>query len=105
MTKKPGKVARSAQAHPGEPIFAGLLEAAPDAMVIVDSGGEIVLVNGQTERLFGYRRDELLGRPIETLVPDRFRIGHPAHRSAYAHDSRTRPMGAGLDLSARRKDG
>ena len=83
----------------------GLLEAAPDAMVIVGGDGRIVLVNGQTERLFGYTREELLGQPIEILVPERLRGAHPAHRGGYFHDPRARPMGIGLDLHARRKDG
>jgi protein-histidine pros-kinase len=85
--------------------FRGLLEAAPDAMVIVDEQGVIVLVNSQTERVFGYARGELLGQRIETLVPARFREGHPERRAAYIADPRTRPMGAGLDLFGRRKDG
>jgi len=85
--------------------FGGLLEAAPDAMVLVNPEGRIVLVNGGAERMLGYRVDELLGRPVEVLVPERFRPGHPAHRAGYAADPRTRPMGAGLDLAVRCKDG
>ena len=86
--------------------FRGLLEAAPDALVIVGRSGKIELVNGQTERLFGYRRDELLGQPIESLVPPRYHTVHPRHREGYfATDPHTRPMGAGLDLQAVRKDG
>ncbi len=85
--------------------FRGLLEAAPDAMVIVGPSGDIVLVNSQTERVFGYKREELLGKPIEILVPDRFRKDHPSRRDGYLGDPRTRPMGAGLELFARRKDG
>ena len=85
--------------------FRGLLEAAPDAMVIVDDTGTIKLVNAQTEALFGYRRDELLGRPVELLVPKRFQTHHTRHRDSYATTRQVRPMGAGLELHGLRKDG
>jgi len=85
--------------------FRALLEAAPDAMVIVDSRGCITLVNTQTERLFQYDRSELLGQPVELLVPDRFRPTHPRHRDGYFADPHARPMGSGLELWGRRKDG
>ncbi len=85
--------------------FRGLLEAAPDAMVIVDASGIINLVNHQTERLFGYGRDELLGKPVEILVPDKFRSVHPERRTGYFGEPKTRPMAAGLELFGRRKDG
>jgi hypothetical protein len=85
--------------------FAGLLEAAPDAMVCVDAHGRIALVNAQTERLFGYGRDELIGQPVEMLVPDAARDIHPSRRAGYVADPRPRPMGAGLELAGRRRDG
>jgi two-component system sensor histidine kinase/response regulator len=85
--------------------FRALLESAPDAMVIVDGAGEIVFVNSQTEKLFGYRREELLGGRVEMLVPDRSRDHHPDHRTRYCADPHQRSMGAGLELCGRRKDG
>jgi PAS domain S-box-containing protein len=85
--------------------FRGLLESAPDAIVIVDGDGVIVLVNGQTETLFGYLRTELIGQRIELLIPDRFRHAHTAHRTRYFRNPSLRAMGAGLELYGRRKDG
>lgn len=85
--------------------FGAFLEAAPDAVVIIGPDGHIAFVNAQTERLFGFARDELLGQPVETLLPDRFRAAHTRHRDDYRSDPRTRPMGAGLELFGLRKTG
>ncbi|MEX3840052.1 PAS domain S-box protein [Paraburkholderia sp. BR10882] len=85
--------------------FRQVVEAAPNAMVMLDRDGRIVLVNAQTEKLFGYPRDELVGQNIEVLVPERFRSRHPDYRDAFYSDLKTRPMGAGRDLFARRRDG
>ena len=85
--------------------FQRLLEAAPDAIVVIDTKGRIELINSQTEKLFGYRRPELLGKPVEILMPERFRDKHAAHRAGYLANSSVRPMGSGLDLWGLRKDG
>ena len=85
--------------------FRGLLESAPDAILIVDRSGRIVLVNAQTERLFGYPRAALLGQPVEMLIPNRFVGGHEHHRADYFKEPGIRPMGAGLELFGRRADG
>lgn len=85
--------------------FRELLEAAPDAMVIVDTAGTIVLANSQSDALFGYARAELVGQPVEVLLPERYREQHEGHRHAFAAQPRPRAMGAGLELYARRKDG
>ena len=82
-----------------------LLEYAPDAIVIVGEDGLIALVNAQTERLFGYYREELIGQVIEILVPSRYRGKHVADRSDYSAEPRVRPMGLGMELFGLRKDG
>lgn len=85
--------------------FRDLVESAPDAMVIVDAAGKIDIVNSQTERFFGYERRELIGQPLELLVPERFREQHVSHRQAYMANPRVRTMGEGFELYGRRKDG
>jgi hypothetical protein len=101
---------QSKPAHPSrivwtEDKFRALLESAPDAMVIADASGNISLINAQTEKLFGYKREELLGHPVENLIPDRFRGNHLAHREQFAKAPRLRMMGSGMELFGRRKDG
>jgi diguanylate cyclase (GGDEF)-like protein/PAS domain S-box-containing protein len=85
--------------------FRLVVESAPNAMVMAGEHGEIVLVNSQAEKLFGYKREEMIGQPIEMLLPQRFRELHPAHRAGFAAQPGARPMGAGRDLYALRKDG
>ena len=89
----------------GERRFRLVVEAAPNAMVMIDRAGKIVMVNTQAERVFGYSRAELVGQPVEMLVPERFRSHHPELRKTFFADPRPRPMGAGRDLYGLRKDG
>ena len=88
-----------------ETIFRDLLEAAPDAMVVVGPDGRMVFVNARTEILFGYTRETLLGQTVDMLVPSRFRDSHSGHRRAFTTASRVRPMGAGVQLYGQRCDG
>jgi len=85
--------------------YRGVIDAAPDAIVLVTADGTIDLVNRQTDLLFGYPRDELLGRPIEILIPERFHGRHLSHRAGYEAHPQTRPMGVGLELFGRHQDG
>src|ERR1022692_619014 len=82
-----------------------VLDAAPDSMVLIAADGLMAFVNVQTEKLFGYQRAELLGRPFELLIPLRFRAGHKLHFARFNEKPVTRPMGSGLELFALRKDG
>lgn len=93
------------KSQPSELFLRALVESAPDGIVISDPEGRIVLVNAQTETLFGYRRGELEGLPVETLVPERFRTRHPGLRQGFTAAPQVRPMGAGLELYGQRKDG
>ena len=85
--------------------FRVLIEAAPDAMIIVDDDGEMAIVNGQAEKMFGYDREEMLGNTIEMLLPERIRKSHTGHRRKFQEDPELRPMGMGMELIGRRKDG
>jgi len=85
--------------------YQSLVESAPDAVVVSDEDGQILLVNAQTEKLFGFAREELIGRPVETLVPHRYRARHPEFRKTYHEAPHARPMGSGMELYGLRKDG
>src|SRR5260221_526260 len=88
-----------------EGLYKALVDAAPDALIVVDTSGSIRIVNQQASSLFGYPRSELIGGKIERLIPERARTAHPRRRGSYVADPRARPMGEGLNLSAVRKDG
>jgi PAS domain S-box-containing protein len=90
---------------PARDAFALLLDAAPDAMVVVDSGGTVIMANAHAARLFGFEPGELLGQSIEILVPERYRRSHVEDRAGYFRSPAVRPMGAGLELFGLRKDG
>src|SRR6185503_20412275 len=85
--------------------FRSYTESAPDAIVIADEAGNIILVNSQTEKLFGYSRTDLVGRGVELLLPESYRAGRRGHRGDYFASPKVRPMGAELELFGRRKDG
>ena len=92
--------------HPDSKVlFEKLFEFSPDAVLVTDREGIILRANQQAETMFGHARAKLIGQPVEVLLPERFRPGHPRHRNAYAAQAHTRPMGAGLDLYGLRKDG
>jgi PAS domain S-box-containing protein len=88
-----------------EKVFSDFFDALPDAICAVRADGLIAILNSQAELMFGYSASELLGQPLEVLIPERFRKGHVGHRAKYVHDPRRRPMGAGLALYGRKKDG
>ena len=103
---RPAKTADAADPlRESERRFQLVVEAAPNAMVMVDQAGEIVMVNTEAERVFGYSRVELLGQPVEMLVPERFRGDHPGLRATYFTDPQPRPMGAGRELYGLKRDG
>lgn len=85
--------------------FHGLIESAPDALVVIDDTAKIVFANGQAYRIFGYEPGELIGESIEVLVPERFREGHPAKVRQFLEHGKTRPMATGMELHGRRKNG
>src|SRR6201993_3003244 len=101
-TARPSHSTRQSWTHDE---FRALLESAPDAMVIANEHGKIPLVNAQTEKLFGYKREELLGQPVEMLIPERYHQHHVDYRKEYSASPRLRPMGAGRELFGLRKDG
>jgi PAS domain S-box-containing protein len=106
MTERPSSApSETGSALRLEGISRDLLDAAPDGIVVVDGEGCVVFVNIEAQRMFGYERDQMIGSRVEQLLPERFRALHGRHREAYASGPRLRPMGAGLDLVARRSNG
>ncbi|MFQ5902823.1 MAG: PAS domain S-box protein, partial [Candidatus Binatia bacterium] len=100
-TQRPGEYGAKAT----EVEFSKLFEFAPDAIVAVNRQGRIVRTNSHTEKMFGYKRAALLGKPVEILLPERFRERHVGHRADYSANAQIRPMGSGLDFYGQRKDG
>ncbi len=98
-------ILESRERQQSEAKFRGLLESAPDAVVVVNSEGRIEIVNSQTEKMFGYGREALIGQPVETLIPQRFHDSHAAYRANYGVMPVARPMGTGLELYGKRRDG
>jgi PAS domain S-box-containing protein len=86
-------------------IMGTVVEALPDALIITNEAGEIILANAQAELIFGYHRDQLIGRPVEMLLPERFKHSHADHRSHYISEPRIRSMGDLREISGRRRDG
>jgi two-component system sensor histidine kinase DevS len=103
-TSVPSALVLGSTAVVDDDLIGGIVDAAPDAILVVDDEGQIALVNRQTEVLFGYGRDELVGCRVELLLPEALRAAHRAHREAYLKEPRTRPMGIGMTLVALRKD-
>src|SRR5678815_5154038 len=104
-SRKRGSSPRTAKKASPIPLASQLLEAIPDAIVGVDQNGTIVQINAQTETLFGYTREELIGKKVEILIPERHHVRHSGHRADFSVNPRVRQMGAGLNLHGRRKDG
>jgi two-component system sensor histidine kinase/response regulator len=95
-------------AHSSQPfqsLLRSIIDSSPSGLLLVDGDGKIVLVNREVERLFGYSREELLAKPVDLLLPPRFRQGHMDFRAGFMKEPRTRAMGAGRDLFGLRKDG
>ncbi len=95
----------ASSSSPSSALYRELLDTAPDAIIVVDAEGRIELVNIRTEELFGYSRDALIGREVELLIPDRFRAPHKVHRAKFVSAPKVRPMGSGLALFGRKRDG
>ena len=104
-SKRNRQLRRKLTLHKRGERFRQVVELAPNAIVMIGSTGLIEMVNAQTERVFGYTRDELLGKPVEMLVPERYRSNHPGLRTSFFANPVSRPMGAGRDLYGLMKDG